>query len=132
MSIKMRAVRVHQIPEQMSSSQVRNFLRDLQECAENERPRFVLDCSRMWSMDSAAIRLLLSSLEEVMKCNGDLRLAGLNPEAEAALRRSGVIRLFEIYPTADIAVQSFHKRPTSLAPLAYESENFEVLAERAA
>jgi len=132
MSIKMRAVRVHQIPEQMSATQVRSFLRDLQQCAESERPRFVLDCSRMWSMDSAAIHLLLSSLEEVMKRNGDLRLAGLTPEAEAVLRRSGVLRLFEIYPTTDIAVQSFHRRPTSLAPLAYEAESFEITSERAA
>ncbi len=132
MSIKMRAVRVHQIPEQMSSTEVRSFLRDFQKCAESERPRFVLDCSRMWTMDSSAIHLLLNCLEEVMKCNGDVRLAGLKPEAESTLRRSGVLRLFESYATSESAVQSFHQRPTSLAPLAYEAESYEIAAERAA
>lgn len=132
MSIKMRAVRVHQVPEQLSSTDARLFLRDLQKCAETERPRFVLDCSRIGNMNSSAIQFLLSCLEQVMKCNGDLRLAALTPDAESQLRHTGVLRIFETYPTSDSAVRSFHLRPTSLAPLAYETEGYEIASERAA
>ncbi len=125
MSIKKRPVMVHQVPEQVTPTRERSFLRDLQKYAETERPRLVLDCSSIWDMDIPMIQLLLSCLEQVMKCNGDVRLASLRPEAEAALRLAGVSRLFEMYSTAENAVQSFHKRPTSIAPLAFETEAFD-------
>jgi anti-anti-sigma factor len=131
MSIRKRAVRVHQVPEQMTGRRERSFLRDLQRDAEVERPRFVLDCSTIEIMDYATINLLLSCLEEVMKCNGDVRLASLNPEAAMALQLAGVSRLFELYETTDGAVQSFQKRPISLAPLT-ETGEFEDVSEHAA
>ena len=122
MSIKKRAVRVHQMPTVVTESNKSNLLNVLQMYAENERPRFVLDCSRLWDVDSSAIGLLLDCLEEVMKYNGDLRLASLCPKAEEALRQAGVTRLFEVYSTTDSAVQSFHQRAASIAPYAYDVE----------
>ncbi len=131
MSIRKRAVRVHQVPEQMTGRKERSFLRDLQRDAEAERPRFVLDCSMVENMDYATINLLLSCLEEVMKCNGDVRLASLSPAAILALQLAGVHRLFETYATTEGAVQSFQKRPISLAPLA-DTGAFEDVSEHAA
>jgi anti-anti-sigma factor len=124
MSIIKRSVRVHQVPEKVTSTNEQSFLRDLQKFAESERPRFVLDCSRVYDMDIATIRLLLSCLEEAMKCNGDVRLASLRPKAEEQLRMAGVSRLFEVYSTSDSAIQSFHQRPTSNAPMEMEAEAF--------
>ena len=132
MSIRKRAIRVHQIPMQMTGRKERSFLRDLQRDAETERPRFVLDCSMVENMDYATISLLLSCLEEVMKCNGDIRLASLSPEAALALQIAGVNRLFETYATTESAVQSFQKRPMSLAPLAWNGGEFEEVSEHAA
>ena len=125
MSIIKRSVRVHQVPEKVTPANEQSLLRDLQEFSENERPRFVLDCSRVYDMDIAMIRLLLSCLEEAMKCNGDVRLASLRPKAEQQLRMAGVNRLFEMYSTSDSAVQSFHQRPTSNAPTEIDSEAFD-------
>lgn len=132
MSIIKREVRVHQVPDQVNATSERSFLRELQKCSETERPRFVLDCSRVRDMDIATIHLLLSSLEEVMKCNGDIRLAALHPASEEMLRLAGVNRLFEIYPTVDGAVRSYHQRPTSIAPLEFGNEVFDRNAELAA
>ena len=132
MSMRKRAVRVHQVPEQMTGRRERSFLRDLQRDAETERPRFVLDCSMVESMDHATINLLLSCLEEVMKCNGDIRLASLSPEAALALQLAGVNRLFETYATTESAVQSFQKRPISLAPLTADAGEFDDVSEHAA
>lgn len=131
MSIIKREVRVHQVPYQVNATNERAFLRGLQ-CSETERPRFVLDCSRVRDMDIATIHLLLSSLEEVMKCNGDIRLAALHPASEEMLRLAGVNRLFEIYPTVDGAVRSYHQRPMSIAPLEFGAELYENNAELAA
>ncbi len=132
MSIRKRAVRVHQVPEQLTAKRGRSFLRDLQMHAEAERPRFVLDCSMIFVMDYPTIDLLLSCLEEVMKYNGDVRLASLSPAAELALRVAGIHRLFETYATTESAVQSFHQRPISLAPLGLETEAFDHASEHAA
>jgi anti-anti-sigma factor len=132
MSTIKREVRVHQVPDQVNATTERSFLLELQKCGEAERPRFVLDCSRVREMDIATIHLLLSSLEEVMKCNGDIRLAALNPPAEEMLHLAGVNRLFEIYPTVDGAVRSYHQRPASIAPLDFGADRFDRSVELAA
>ena len=127
MIVSKRAVNVQQMPEQVTAANERNILQHLQKkCAETERPRFVLDCSPVRDMDTATIQLLLSCLEEVMKCNGDVRLAALRPEAGATLRLSGVSRLFETYPSTEAAVQSFQKRPSSMAPFEIDSESLDL------
>jgi anti-anti-sigma factor len=132
MSIRKRAVSVHQLPEQVTADTERSFLRDLRQYTEPERPRFVLDCSMVRNMDYAMINLLLSCLEEVMKCNGDIRLASLRPAAKSVLEIAGVDRLFEMYSTAQEAVRSFEQRPISLAPLAVETEGCDHVSENAA
>lgn len=119
MSIKMRTVTVHQIPEQVNPAEERAFLRNLQPHVETERPRLVLDCSRIREMDKATIHLLLSCLEEAMKRNGDVKLAALRPGAEASLRFGGVNRLFEIHATTADAVHSFQRRRSGLIQPAF-------------
>ena len=116
MPTSVRAVTVHRVPEEVTAIEERSFLRDLQQDVETERPRLVLDCSRVQRMDNATIHLLLCCLEEVMKRNGDAKLASLPPGAQATLRLTGVNRLFEIYATTAEAVNSFRKRPVSITP----------------
>ncbi|HEX4065041.1 MAG TPA: STAS domain-containing protein [Acidobacteriaceae bacterium] len=111
MMIKMRPVTVHQVPEQVTATEERTFLRELQEFVDTDRPRLVLDCSRLRLMDDAAIHLLLSCLEEAMKRKGDVKLASLRPGAEAMLRFSGAYTLFETYRTTSDAVRSYRERP---------------------
>jgi anti-anti-sigma factor len=127
MSIKKRAVRVHEVPDELTPAKERSFVLELQKYAESERPRFVLDCSKVSDMNTATIGLLLSCLEMVMKCNGDVRLASLRPEAEAALRGAGITRLFEVYATPESAVHSFHQRAASLAPFASEKPKLPIV-----
>lgn len=131
MSIRNRTVRVLQVSNRVSA-RTGHYLPNFQKYAEPGRPRLVLDCSKVWNMNAATIRLLLSCLEEVMKYNGDVRLASLCPEAEAALRMAGINRLFELYATTEDAIQSFHKRPSSMMPLAFENEAFDNDVEYAA
>lgn len=116
MLITMRAVTVHEIPESVTASEERDFLNHLQQYVETERPRLVLDCSKIRRMDRSTMHLLLSCLEEAMKRNGDVRLASLSSESEAALQLAGLRRLFEIYPSAAEAIHSYQHRPSALPP----------------
>lgn len=116
MLIGMRRVTVLAVPDKVAASEEKNFLRLLRQNLETDRPRFVLDCSALRQIDNAVLRVLLWSLEEAMKRNGDVRLAGLHPTAQAALAATGVDRLFEIFPTAAEAVHSYRRRSAALVP----------------
>lgn len=116
MTIQFRSVRVHEVPEQVTAIEERNFIHEVQKDLDTERPRLVLDCSRVQSMDIATMRLLLSCLEIAMKRNGDVRLASLPQGAETSLKLAGVDRLFEMFATTADAIQSYHRRPASILP----------------
>ncbi len=127
----MRAVTVHEVPAEVTASEERAFLRNLQEYVETERPRLVLDCSAIRRMNRPTMHLLLSCLEEAMKRNGDVRLAALPPEARVSPQLNGLRRLFEIYSTVGEAVHSFQQRPSALPP-GLNIDALEVAAESAA
>ncbi len=112
MTIRKRPVAVMQLPEITGAKQRQAFLLDMQRCIDAERPLVVLDCSNINQLDKSGVHLLLCCLEEAMKRNGDVKLAGLNASAETALESFGAYRLFDIHSTTAGAVSSFH----SLAP----------------
>jgi anti-anti-sigma regulatory factor len=114
MPIKMRVVGVSQVPKMMSAKEGRMFLRELRNSINCDRPRLVLDCSKVQQIDKPLILLLLGCLEEVMKCNGDIKLADLPPDPEGMLRTTGVDRLFHTYQTTAEAVNSFHQCPAGM------------------
>src|SRR6478609_7945262 len=102
---------VMQVPEELNVKEVHNFMQDLRPLLESNRPRVVLECSLVRSMESAGVEMLLRCLEEVLKRDGDLKLAALSPEAEVILELMRVARVFEAYPTSDEAVRSFNALP---------------------
>ncbi|MES2219407.1 MAG: STAS domain-containing protein [Acidobacteriota bacterium] len=112
MTICKQPVAVMQLPEIKRAKQRQTFLLDMQRCIDAERPLVVLDCSNIDQLDKSGVHLLLCCLEEAMKRNGDVKLAGLNASAESALESFGAYRLFDIHATTASAVSSFH----SLAP----------------
>lgn len=132
MLITMRAVTVHEVPADVTASEERSFLHNLQEYVETERPRLVLDCSKIRRMSKPTMHLLLSCLEEAMKRNGDVRLAALSPEIRTSPQFAGLRRLFEVYPTVAEGVHSFHQRPMALPPGLELEEALEMESESAA
>ena len=83
-----------------------------------DRPCIVLDCSQVRQMNRSAIHLLLCCLEEAMKRNGDVKLAGITAGSGRLLERTGVDRLFEMFDTNVEAVNSF-RRPQHTSRQAY-------------
>ncbi len=51
--------------------------------------------------------MLLECMADVMKSDGDLKLAALSPPAAVVLELTRADRLFEIYDTVSDAVRSF-------------------------
>jgi anti-sigma B factor antagonist len=123
MTIRKRAVAVIQLPEIRNAKERQAFLRDLQNRVDSDRPFVVLDCSSVGQLDRPGIHLLLCCLEEAMKRNGDLKLAGLDSSAKAILKTFGVYRLFDIHDTTAGAVNSFYNLPTGLSSQTSSSMN---------
>jgi anti-sigma B factor antagonist len=113
MTIRVCPVKIEQLPERLSEKQSRLLLRGLESPMHMDRPSLVLDCSKVRRMDKPAINLLLSFLEEAMKRNGDVKLAGVPQEAMSALELAGIDRLFEIFDTNAEAVSSFRRLPAN-------------------
>ena len=103
-------VTVKQLPAAFDARHERIFLLQLEDCWNASRPRIVLDCANVRQIDHPFVHLLLSCLEEAMKRNGDVRLAGVGPEARALLKRHGVDRLFKIFATNQGAIESYQGR----------------------
>jgi anti-anti-sigma factor len=92
----------------MSLKQGPGLFREVESCLQSDRPRVVLDCSKVTQLDSAGIHVLLRCLEAAMKRNGDVKLASVPPSAAAILKLTRVDRLFEAFDSTADAVNSFH------------------------
>jgi anti-sigma B factor antagonist len=104
-----RAVTVRKLPANLDEETEQFFLRDAESCLNGRRPALVLDCAGVPCLDKHGIWLMVRCLEEAMKRNGDVRLAGVGAEARAALEAAGLGRLFRIYETNAEAIASFQQ-----------------------
>ena len=107
---------VMQVPEVLNAREVQSFMQEMGPLLESNRPRVVFDCSLVRSMESAGVEMLLGCLEEVLKRDGDLKLAALSPEAEVILELMRVARVFETFQTCEEAVRSFSAVPADAVP----------------
>lgn len=103
------SVVVKQFPQSPDQKQYDAFLRELEPHLQGDRPYFVFDCSGVRFLDSAGVELLLFSMEEAMKRNGDVKLAAVSSELAAILEMTRVDRLFEIFDNSNDAAESFHR-----------------------
>jgi len=115
-----RPVVVKHMPERVNMKQARLFLREIQPMITSDRPHIVFDFSGVKQLDAAGVDMLLRCMSEVMKRDGDLKLAAVSPEAAVILEMTRTDRLFEIYETSADAVRSFSR----FTPLAMRHQPF--------
>jgi len=99
------------LPATLNRSQASAFLLEVEPVLKAERAQIVFDFSQVRQMDGAGVEMLLHCMEEVMKRNGDLKLAAVAAGPRAVLEFTGIDGLFEIYEDAAQAVQSFNQLP---------------------
>ena len=117
MTLQVRAVSVKQFPESVDDAVERLFLAELRSALHAERPRIVLDCSKLRNLNLPAIHLLLCCLEEAMKRNGDVRLSSVPKASRVLLQAAGLERLFKLFDTDADAIKSFQRHSTTVNPL---------------
>src|SRR3569832_871999 len=102
-----RPVVVKRMPDRMNHRQAKVFLREVQPFLLCDRPQVVFDLSQVRQLDAAGVDMLLHCMSEVMKRDGDLKLAALSPQASTVLELTRTDRLFEIYDNSTDAVRSY-------------------------
>lgn len=105
------SVIVKQMPEPLNLSRVQIFLQETERLLKSDRVRLVFDFSEVRQLDSAGVEMLLHCLEEVIKRDGDLKLAAVPPAAAVILEMTRVDRLFEVFESVADAVESFNGFP---------------------
>lgn len=110
-----RPVVVKRLPERLNYKQAKAFLAEMQPMLRSDRPQIVFDGNQVKQLDAAGVEMLLFCLAEVMKRDGDLKLASLSLQCTVVLELTRTDRLFEIYESSSDAVLSFSRfLPASL------------------
>ena len=102
-----RPVVVKRMPEKLNQREARMFLEDVKPFLMADRPQLVFDFSQVKQLDAAGVEMLLHCVGEVMKRDGDLKLASLSWQAAIVLELTRTDRLFEIYENSTAAARSF-------------------------
>jgi anti-sigma B factor antagonist len=102
-----RPVVVKRMPEKMNLKQARGFFKEVGPFLNADRPQLVFDMSQVRHIDAGGIDVLLQCMREVIKHDGDLKLASLSQQAAVVLELTRTGRLFEIYENSAQAVKSF-------------------------
>jgi len=102
-----RSTIVVKLPECMTGKTVRSIKRQIKPGLSLDHPYVIIDMSNVRQMDTAALDMLLHCMVEVARHDGELKLAGLSPEAATVLELTRMDRIFEIFPNVPEAVTSF-------------------------
>ncbi len=102
---------VKQLPENLTVKQARQLFREMEPLLATNRPWIVFDFSQVRVLDSAGVEVLMRCVEDVLKRNGDLKLAAIPPEPAVILELTGVDRFFEVFDSTTDAVESFERFP---------------------
>jgi anti-sigma B factor antagonist len=102
-----RPVVVKRMPETMNLKQARSFLKEVEPFLNADRPQLVFDMSQVRHIDAGGVDVLLQCMRDIIKHDGDLKLASVSPQAAVVLELTRTGRLFEIYDNSTQAVKSF-------------------------
>jgi anti-anti-sigma factor len=106
---KTRPVVIKRMPERLNYREARTFWEEVQPIVTSDRPQIVFDMSGVKYLNAAGVDMLLKCMAEVMKRDGDLKLAAVSPEAGVILEVTRTDRFFEVYHSSSDAVRSFSR-----------------------
>lgn len=102
-----RPVVVRRMPESLDRRQAPSFYKEVQPMLTSDRPQIVFDMSETGHMDSVGSDILLLCLHDVIKRDGEVKLAGVTPSVLILLELSRIGLLFGIYENSVSAAKSF-------------------------
>ena len=80
---------------------------EVQKLSQNKPPYIVFDMAGVTFVDSSGLGALVAALRTVNKVDGDIRIANLTPDVRSIFELTRMHRLFEIYPSSEVAIASY-------------------------
>jgi len=77
----------------------------IHELVRKGRVNLVCDLAAVGSLDSSGLSALVSGLEIVRRQGGFLKLAGVGPQGARSFKRTGLDRVFDLYPDVKAALR---------------------------
>lgn len=85
------------------------FENAIQRTVEQGEVRLAVDGSQLNYISSAGLGVFMSFIEELREKKGDIRIGGLIPKVRQVFEILGFTEIFQLFDTADEAVESFQK-----------------------
>jgi anti-anti-sigma factor len=87
-----------------------NTLREkVRNCMADKRYQIALDLSKVVYMSCMGAGALVECLGALQKCNGDMKLAGMNLQSRRLLSTMGLGHVFESYDSENSAVKGYQQ-----------------------
>ena len=96
-----------QLAGRLEAATVPELKAEVQKLVSNNSSQIVLDMAGVTFVDSSGLGALVASLRTVNKVDGDIRIANLTPDVRSIFELTRMHRLFEIYPSSDVAIASY-------------------------
>ena len=84
------------------------FRKFIQEDIEKGWNKLIINMKPCEFMDSTFLGVLINSLKQIQRSNGNLKLASVHNDAKVLLDITRISEIFTIYPDTESAVQSFN------------------------
>jgi len=79
----------------------------LHQLIDKRKKKILLDISRVRTMNSSGLSMLINALTTMRNASGDLKIAAASKKIESLLVITKLTTVFELYPTVKQAVDSF-------------------------
>jgi anti-sigma B factor antagonist len=79
----------------------------LHQLIDKRKKKILLDISRVRTMNSSGLSMLINALTTMRNAGGDLKIAAASKKIESLLVITKLTTVFELYPTVKQAVNSF-------------------------
>ncbi len=90
---------------QLNASEVASFKKEWAPFLQKEKLGVIVDCSSLEFVDSTGLGALIALLRKLESKGGKLVFVGLGPEVASIFEMTRLHKLFQIYPTLQIAFE---------------------------
>lgn len=104
---KINNVALLQVSGSLDADSVPQFKKTVLSAVESGSVLLVVDATKLEFIDSMGLGCLISLLRRVRTHKGDLKVAGLSPEVKQIFEMTRLHRLFDIFPTWEVAAETF-------------------------
>jgi anti-anti-sigma factor len=92
-------------------TQTSNFEAKMNDICSGEKPRCVLDLSKLRSINSASLGILIYRIQDVRKLGGDICIGGCSETVEQVFNTFGFKNVFNFFESRQEAIEQFQLVP---------------------